>query len=61
MLTSTRNIRYGDDTGWKIGNRLSTLNFGPHKFSLSTYSSEYQLCTELFSYLGVSLTQNLTS
>jgi hypothetical protein len=27
---------YGEDTGWIVRYRLSTLNFGPHKRSLNT-------------------------
>jgi hypothetical protein len=32
---------YGEDTGWKVGNRLSTLNFGPHKRSLNTRTATH--------------------
>jgi hypothetical protein len=33
---NTKSTGYGEDTGWKVVNRLSTLNFGPHKTSLNT-------------------------
>ncbi len=36
MFRKTKGTGFGEDIGWKVGHRLSTLNFGPHK------SSEYQ-------------------
>jgi hypothetical protein len=36
MFMNTKSTGYGEDTGWKVVNRLSTFNFGPHKTSLNT-------------------------
>jgi hypothetical protein len=36
MLMNIKSTGYGEDTGWKVRYRLSTLNFVPHERSLNT-------------------------
>ncbi len=50
MFRNTKNIGYGEDTGWKLRYRLSTLDFDTHERPLNTNIAahrclQYSTCT----------------